>query len=57
MAAAGYKDQQRQEVRDLELRIERARKTAEELQREAVTRLGGDPKTMGISFADAGPVL
>ena len=78
MAAASYKDRQRQEVRDLELRIERARKTGEELRREeeivmereheletvldiecweAVTRMGGDPKTMGISFTDAGPVL
>ena len=34
MAAASYKERQRQEVRDLELRVERARKTAEELQRE-----------------------
>ncbi|MCP3665211.1 MAG: hypothetical protein GY696_22390 [Gammaproteobacteria bacterium] len=78
MAAASYKERQRQEVRDLELRVERARKTGEELQREgeiamereheletlldiecweAVTRLGGDPKTMGISFTEAGPVL
>ncbi len=33
-AVASYKDQQRQEVRDLELRIEEARKTGEELRRE-----------------------
>ena len=78
IAAASYKDRQRQEVRDLELRIEEARKTGEELRREeeivmereheletvldiecweAVTRMGGDPKTMGVSFTDAGPVL
>ena len=65
-------------MRDLELRVERARKRAEELQKEgeialereheletlldiecweAVTKLGGDPKTMGISFTEAGPVL
>ena len=78
IAAASYKERQKQEVIDLEQRVERARQRAVELQKEgeialereheletlldmecweAVTRLGGDPKTMGISFTEAGPVL